>query len=166
MNRCFAGAEYQSENRDGSMSHRTFYGGMHELSGGLDDAASGIHDLAKVSACLCMPPPMSMMTIFGNFTFVSDGTCPGECQFHMVSDGTHEGTYFEPLLQALHHVGDAFETIAQSFHTLAASVVDLKGAIQVSLLNVMTDYSPETARESGVPVAYLMCARDVVLHSH
>ena len=52
----------------------------------------------------------------------------------------------EPVfsLQALHHVGDAFETIAKSFHTLAASVVDLKGAIQVSVLNVMTDYSPGT----------------------
>lgn len=42
-------------------------------------------------------------------------------------------------------MGDAFETIAKSFHTLAASVVDLKGAIQVTLLDVVTDYSPETA---------------------
>lgn len=39
---------YQSEDRNGHMSCRTFYGGMHELSGGLDDAASGIHELAKV----------------------------------------------------------------------------------------------------------------------
>lgn len=39
---------YQDESRDGSMSHRTFYGGMHELSGGLDDAAGGIQELAKV----------------------------------------------------------------------------------------------------------------------
>lgn len=39
---------FQSEDRNGSMSRRTFYGGMHELSGGLDDAASGIHELAKV----------------------------------------------------------------------------------------------------------------------
>ncbi|KAL3162405.1 hypothetical protein ABBQ32_010076 [Trebouxia sp. C0010 RCD-2024] len=38
---------FQSENRNGNMSHRTFYGGMHELSGGLDDAASGIQELAK-----------------------------------------------------------------------------------------------------------------------
>lgn len=46
---------FQNEDRDNSVSHRTFYGGMHELSDGLDDAASGIHDLAKVLlvfACL------------------------------------------------------------------------------------------------------------------
>lgn len=42
---------FQSENRNGNMSHRTFYGGMHELSGGLDDAASGIQELAKVLLC-------------------------------------------------------------------------------------------------------------------
>lgn len=44
---------------------------------------------------------------------------------------TIEVTY--SVLQALHHVGDAFETIATSFDGLAGSVVDLKGAIQVSL---------------------------------
>ena len=37
-------------------------------------------------------------------------------------------------MQALHHVGEGFECIAKSFDNLAASVVDLKGAIQVILL--------------------------------
>lgn len=45
--------------------------------------------------------------------------CPGEVTYS--------------VLQALDHVGDAFETIAKSFDGLASSVVDLKGAIQVSL---------------------------------
>lgn len=42
---------FQSESRNGNMSHRTFYGGMHELSGGLNDAANGIQELAKVLLC-------------------------------------------------------------------------------------------------------------------
>ena len=39
---------FQSEERNGDMSHRTFYGGIHELSGGVDHAADGIQELAKV----------------------------------------------------------------------------------------------------------------------
>ncbi|DBA69646.1 hypothetical protein WJX79_010042 [Trebouxia sp. C0005] len=38
---------FQSEHRDGDMSHRTFYGGMHELAGGLDHAANGIQGLSQ-----------------------------------------------------------------------------------------------------------------------
>lgn len=49
----------------------------------------------------------------------------------MLPGGSGESSYSS--LQALHHVGDAFETIAKSFNGLAGSVVDLKGAIQVSL---------------------------------
>lgn len=89
--------------------------------------------------------------------------CPNNHKLHILPALTREDNL---LLQALHHVGDAFETIAKSFHTLAASVVDLKGAIQVSLLHVMTDYSLESTRESGVPGAHLMHVRDFVLCSH
>lgn len=39
---------FQSEEKNGEMSHRTFYGGLHELSGGVDHAADGIQDLAQV----------------------------------------------------------------------------------------------------------------------
>ena len=60
---------FQTEDRDGSMSHRTFYGGMHELSGGLDDAARGIHELAKVLFWLLLPPSMSIVQSIAAFTF-------------------------------------------------------------------------------------------------
>ena len=54
---------FQTEDRDGSMSHRTFYGGMHELSSGLDDAAGGICELAKVLFYLLLPPCMSIVPV-------------------------------------------------------------------------------------------------------
>ena len=41
-------------------------------------------------------------------------------------------------VQAIHHVGHSFETIAKSFDGLAASVVVLKGAIQVSQNDTIT----------------------------
>ena len=52
---------FQSEDRNGSMSHRTLYGGMHELSGGLDDAANGIHELAQVLFFLLLPPSVCLL---------------------------------------------------------------------------------------------------------
>ena len=80
---------FQTENRDSSMSHRTFYGGMHELSGGLDDAASGIHELAKVLFCLLLPPcllckslPTSSLACwhsYGNSSFVAGSTPRRRC---------------------------------------------------------------------------------------
>ncbi len=41
---------FQSEHHDDDMSHRTFYGGMHELAGGVDHAADGIQRLSQVLA--------------------------------------------------------------------------------------------------------------------
>lgn len=38
---------FQSEHHDDDMSHRTFYGGMHELAGGVDHAADGIQRLSQ-----------------------------------------------------------------------------------------------------------------------
>ena len=43
---------YQDETSNGKLSHRTFYGGMHELSGGVNHAGDSIQDLAKVCSYL------------------------------------------------------------------------------------------------------------------
>ena len=113
---------FQSETRDGNMSHRTFYGGMHELSGGLDDAASGIHELAKV----LLSPLATHINVSGA---VDGNNGPQFLRRLMV----HLRRTFLLTLQAVHHVGDGFESISKSFDNLAASVVALKGAIQVSV---------------------------------
>ena len=46
---------FQSEHHDDDMSHRTFYGGMHELAGGVDHAANGIQGLSQVLALHATP---------------------------------------------------------------------------------------------------------------
>ena len=47
---------FQAEHRDGETSQRTFYGGMHELSGGVTQASYGMQALAKVMLPLLRPP--------------------------------------------------------------------------------------------------------------
>lgn len=62
-------------------------------------------------------------------------------------------------------MGDAFESIAKSFDNLAASVVALKGAIQVS---VGSCYLATTtaARSAVCKQAHLTCYETSVLCSH
>lgn len=47
---------FQAEHRDGETSQRTFYGGMHELSGGVSQASYGMQALAKVILPLLRAP--------------------------------------------------------------------------------------------------------------
>lgn len=69
---------FQSESRDGNMSHRTFYGGMHELSDGLDDAASGIHELAKVLPCPLATHVDMCGAVDSSYGRLSDGASEGD----------------------------------------------------------------------------------------
>ena len=69
---------FQSEHRDDDMSHRTFYGGMHELAGGVDHAADGIQGLSQV---LVIHETLSFNAALSLITYHTDIHCalPAVC---------------------------------------------------------------------------------------
>ena len=101
---------FQSEEHDEEPSHRTFYGGIHELAGSVDHAANGIQELSQV--------PQNML----NTCLIS--LCPLAWINHLL-----------PCLQSVHHIASSISQIAHSANELARSVVSLQGAIQVTHLS-------------------------------